>query len=377
MAGDQRNDPAGLIEDYRPGRFLLAGPRRALLADGASAVIAEPDPDELATRVTKHLVDSAAPLAVGALPFDPAVAPHLVIPTSVRHAGPARPAGAPPRTPRSAKVVPIPDPAEYEAAVAAAVDILRGDSDLRKVVLARTLGLTFGTPVDIGALLPGLAAANPLGYTYAVDLPHGATLVGASPELLLARTGTSVVSNPLAGSLPRDPSPRVDRANAEALLASVKDQDEHRLVVEAVVEVLRPFCRRLRVPPGPSLVGTPTMWHLSTRVTGELTDPEVSSLRLAAALHPTPAVCGTPARAARSVIGELEPFDRGFYSGVVGWCDASGDGEWVVAIRCAEVEGERMRLFAGAGIMPASTPSAELAETSAKFRTLLGAFGLA
>ncbi|MFC7612770.1 isochorismate synthase [Actinokineospora soli] len=344
-------------------------------ARGCQAVVAETDPDELAGRVGKLLLDTGAPLAVGALPFLPGVASHVVIPRSAERAGPAAAPAARTARPVAVGRRPVPAEAEYEAAVAAAVRTLRDGSDLRKVVLARTLELDFAAPVDLPALLPGLVRANPKGYTFAAELP-GTTLVGATPELLMSRSGLVVTANPLAGTLPRGADPAADRANAEALLASVKNRDEHAVVVEAVVETLRPFCTSISVPSGPELVETPTVWHLSTRVVGTLADPDVSSLRLAAALHPTPAICGTPTDLARSAIGELEPFDRGFYSGVVGWCDAAGDGEWVVAIRCAEVSGSWMRLFAGAGIMPASDPAAELAETSAKFATLLGAFGI-
>ncbi|MBC6447276.1 isochorismate synthase [Actinokineospora sp. HBU206404] len=368
-----------MVEDYRPGDFLLAGPSATLLATGCQAVVAEPDPDELVARVGKLLLDTAAPVAVGVLPFDGDAQPRLVIPAEVRRGGHARtgPTAAWKHAPR---VTPIPEPAAYAHAVEQVVRRLRSDSGLRKVVLARAIELDFDDAVDIGSLLPGLVAANPIGFTYAADLgpaPGGRALIGASPELLLRRTGDQVVSNPLAGSVPRGVDPAADEKVAAALLASAKDQGEHRVVVEAVVEVLRPFCRRLTVPAAPALVKTPSVWHLSTRITGELIDPDVSALRLAAALHPTPAVCGTPTAAARAVIAEHEPFDRGFYSGVVGWCDASGDGEWVVAIRCAEVEAARMRLFAGAGIMPDSVPAAELAETDAKFRTLLAALGVA
>jgi isochorismate synthase len=243
-------------------------------------------------------------------------------------------------------------------------------------VLARTLRVALDRPVDLRSLLANLLRDNTHGYTYAVDLPSGNTLVGASPELLLSRSGSRVVANPLAGTVARSTDPVTDRANASALLASTKDQDEHVVVVEAVVEALRPFCRRLDVAESPSLVATPAVWHLSTRITGELIDTEISALRLASALHPTPAVCGTPPDRARQVIAELEPFDRGFYAGAVGWCDTNGDGQWAVAIRCAEVSDSSLCLYSGAGIMPASVPHLELAETSAKFRTLLRAMGL-
>jgi isochorismate synthase len=371
-----------LVDDYRPGSFFLASPHGSLLASGSIDTVAERDPDELSALVAKLLADSDAPIAVGALPFDTAASPHVVLPQTVSWAGAPRPAGSAPRTtgtPPGCVLEPVPPPEEYERCVARAVARL-GDGELRKVVLARALELTLDAPVDVRGLLGNLVRDNLAGYTYAVDLPAGGgvrrTLVGASPELLMRRAGTRVVANPIAGTLPRDADPAVDRRNADALLASAKDQDEHLVVVEAVVDALRPFCRRLTVASEPSLVGTPAVWHLSTRVTGNLIDPGVSALRLACALHPTPAVCGTPSDLARRTIAELEPFDRGFYAGAVGWCDAGGDGQWAVAIRCAEVSGATLRLFSGAGIMPASRPHLELAETSAKFQTLLRAMGL-
>jgi isochorismate synthase len=147
-------------------------------------------------------------------------------------------------------------------------------------------------------------------------------------------------------------------------------------VTDAVRASLRPLCKKLTASVPPRLIATATMWHLQTEIVGELTDPSTSSLQLALALHPTPAVCGVPTARARAAIGELEGFDRDFYAGVVGWCDRSGDGEWVVAIRCAEVRPDSLRLYSGAGIVAGSVPAAELAETSAKFRTMLEAIGL-
>jgi isochorismate synthase len=387
----------GLIADYEPGSFLLAAPDRTLLATGTQHVVSESDPDELAARVTKLLVDSDIPVAVGALPFDSSTAssvtsstaPHVVLPREVRWSGPVRPSGvAPPALPELVEAVAVPTPEEHERGVAAAVALLRA-GELDKVVLARSLRLRLAGRVDTGALLASLAADNSAGYTYAVDLPASAgrrTLVGATPEMLLSRTGTTVVANPFAGSMPRDPDPEQDRRNAVALLASAKDRAEHQVVVEAVVDALRPFCRALTVPDGPTLVSTSAVWHLATRVTGELVDPGISALRLAATLHPTPAVCGQPFDKAKETIARIEPFDRGFYAGAIGWCDAEGDGQWVVGIRCAEITeptelaeheepSSTVTLYAGGGIMPASQPHLELAETSAKFRTLLRAMG--
>ncbi len=170
--------------------------------------------------------------------------------------------------------------------------------------------------------------------------------------------------------------PVEDLRRAEELLHSEKDLAEHAFVADAVRAALAPYCAELIVPERPTLLRTAAMWHLSSTVTGILREPSTTALELALALHPTPAVCGTPTDRARAAIGELEPFDRGLYTGVVGWGDATGDGEWVVTLRCAEADGDRLRLFAGAGVVAASDPELELAETSAKFRTFLHVLGL-
>ncbi|MEU6357589.1 isochorismate synthase, partial [Streptomyces sp. NPDC047072] len=244
-----------------------------------------------------------------------------------------------------------------------------------KVVLARTLELTSGREPDLPAMLRRLARRDPAGYTFALPSGPGRTLIGASPELLVARTGGRLTANPLAGSAPRSADLAEDVRRAVALLESEKDLHEHAVVVAAVRQALAPYCDRLEVPERPTLVRTAAMWHLSTTVTGELSDPAATALDLASALHPTPAVCGTPTEVARRVLAESEPFDRGPYAGMVGWQDADGDGEWVVTIRCAEAEGRSLRLFAGAGVVAASTPEDETAETAAKFRTFLHAVG--
>ena len=192
-------------------------------------------------------------------------------------------------------------------------------------------------------------AATRHGYTFAVPSGPGRTLLGASPELLVSRHGDRLTANPLAGSTPRAADLAEDVRRAAALLESAKDLHEHAVVVDAVREALAPFCADLEVPERPTLVRTAAMWHLSTTVTGELADPATSALELACALHPTPAVCGTPTDLARAVIGELEPFDRGHYTGMVGWSDANGDGEWVVTIRCAEAEGRTAAAVRGGG----------------------------
>ncbi|WP_017573653.1 isochorismate synthase [Nocardiopsis halotolerans] len=331
------------------------------------------------------------PRIVGALPFRTDAPAELMVADTVRdvRAGPypaEGPGGAPSSGPPPRhRLREEPSAEEYARLVGRAVERL-SRAGLDKVVLARTLLVDTDAPLDTGRVLKRLAERDPDAFTFAVQslVTHDGedsrstapTLVGASPELLVARNGPRVRSHPLAGSAPRHPDPETDRERARALLASPKDLREHAFVVADVAERLRPLCSRLDVPPSPSVTATATMWHLGTSVTGVLREPPPSALELAAILHPTPAVRGTPAGAAARAIRAWEPFDRGLYAGAVGWCDADGNGEWAVALRCAEIAGTRARLFAGAGIVADSVPADEAAETGAKFRTMLDALGL-
>ncbi|MGI0116227.1 isochorismate synthase DhbC [Zooshikella sp. RANM57] len=257
-------------------------------------------------------------------------------------------------------------------------------SDLSKVVLSRALDITLSQQLDMPQLLSKLAQHNRAGYTFAVSLPadqqqhsaHYKTLVGASPELLINKQGATIRTNPLAGSAARSADKNEDQHRANTLLQSTKDQHEHALVIQSVHAALTPFCKKLSVPEQPSLIHTETLWHLSTDISGELANSTTTVLELASALHPTPAVCGFPANHARDAIAEIEPFDRGFFTGMVGWMDSQGNGEWVVTIRCAEVEALHLRLFAGAGVVSGSIPQHELNETATKFKTMLNAVGL-
>jgi menaquinone-specific isochorismate synthase len=251
-------------------------------------------------------------------------------------------------------------------AVDAALRLINA-GELAKIVLARDVLVWAEQPLDPRALVHRLAERFPDCFAFACR-----GLVGATPELLVRRTGTTIESVPLAGSARRDRDPDEDTGLGQALLASDKDRAEHELAVDSVRRALVPLCARLEADAEPWLLRLDNVQHLATRFQGILAQ-RVPSLDLAGALHPTAAVCGTPTSAALARIGALERMDRGRYAGPVGWTDARGDGEWAIALRCAEVDGSRARLFAGAGIVAGSLPEGELEETRLKLRAMQSA----
>jgi menaquinone-specific isochorismate synthase len=253
------------------------------------------------------------------------------------------------------------DVTEWLAAVAEATARIDA-GELDKVVLARDVVATVEEPLDVRHVLTRLAARYPGCWTFSVD-----GMIGATPELLVRRMGDEVVSRVLAGTVHRSPDSRSDARLAESLLASDKDHEEHGYAVRSVAAALAAHCTDLDVPARPRLLALPNVQHLATDVSGRLAD-SAPVLALAASLHPTAAVCGTPTERAFAVIRELEGMDRGRYAGPVGWLDAHGDGEFGIALRCGAVSSDRrsVRLFAGCGIVGASEPEAELAESQAK-----------
>lgn len=321
------------------------------------------------------------PIIVGAIPFDTDEPSCLYIPQ--RHAWHTGAASEQPRQQqgkfpslsiRDQRA--IPNETDFKASVGKALEQLRGPNDIRKIVLAATRELDFDRAIDVAGLLSNLRIQNPDGYQFRLRLPNDEELVGVSPELLVRRRGNQVISNPLAGSARRSKDPKEDRRIAQDLQDSEKDQYEHRLVIEDINHVLRPFCTELHVPHQPSLLSTSALWHLSTQIEGVLREPAATALEMACALHPTPAVCGHPTAVARNLIGQLESFHRGFFTGTVGWMNSEGDGEWAVTIRCGVVNGRKIRLFAGAGMVPASNPDSEWAEIQTKLSTMLRACGI-
>lgn len=316
------------------------------------------------------------PVAVGVIPFDKRSPSRLYVPRHVCQLAPSQPPRAAHGFPcgKARQCIECPDRSGYTRAVRDAVALLR-TGRLDKAVLSRLLQLQFDEPPCVQTIFQSLRQQNPEAYHFLVDLPDGGVLVGASPELLLRKQGTRIATNPLAGSARRVTDPAGDALIGEALLHSAKDLHEHRLVIQDVERQLRPLCRELHLPTAPSLLKTAKLWHLSTLIEGELARPR-SAIEMACRLHPTPALCGYPTEQARHLIAELEPFDRGVFGGIVGWCDAAGDGEWAVVIRCGLIEHTRVQLFAGAGLVSASCPEAEWQETGTKLRTMLAAFGL-
>lgn len=360
--------------------FLLSRTSGSVRTQGAQATFTEPG--EAVAALERGAVD----MVVGALPFDRHALAALTVPSVIT----VEPAGLEPHpyyrhgpgAQLHARIAGFdPEPREHLRRVEAAVETIQ-ESVLDKVVLARAVDIVFDPPVD-----PRLVAARLIDMSatrdgFIADLTpaerHGSMIVGSSPELLVRRRGLEISSYPLAGSAPRNfDDPAADEAAGRALSRSAKDLAEHAFVVEHIRSILRPLCSELHIPDRPVLDRTNEMWHLATPITGTLRTPAPSALELATLLYPTPAVCGSPQHAAEALITTAES-DRSFYGGAVGWCNTEGDGEYMVTIRCAEVDGsgERARAWAGGGLVAASKPEEELAETTAKLLTIQRALGL-
>ncbi|CAN5176583.1 chorismate-binding protein [soil metagenome] len=258
--------------------------------------------------------------------------------------------------------------AQWARRVSLAVERI-ASSPLEKVVLARDLIATATGDIDVRWPLQQLAASYPSCWTYQVD-----GLFGATPEMLLRRERGLVTSRVLAGTIRRTGDDEHDLALAGALARSSKDLEEHEYAVRSVASALARYCSSMNVPETPFVLHLPNVMHLASDVAG-VGSHAASSLQLAAALHPSAAVGGTPTDLAVRTLDELESMDRGRYAGPVGWMDADGDGEWGLALRCGVLTGTRVRLFAGCGIVAGSDPEAELAEAQAKFIPVRDALG--
>lgn len=382
---------AWLLDDFKVGDFFFASPAQQFRGSAKDGVISAYQPVDgmvvasLFTQASQRGVD--APVMFGLVPFDAKNAASLAIPIDQTSAGiPSKSSTAASDTPAQSQrpqVVsrrPVPEPEQYGDMVRKALTLFE-QGDLKKVVLSRAMDVQLDRPVDYTRLLLDLLNRNAHGYTFAVPIwadgsdtaPTG-VMVGASPELLVRREGDRIYVNPLAGSIGRNSDPAIDQELKDGLASSEKDLREHGYVVSDIVRILRMHCDELEVPDGPSVIGTDTLWHLSTYITGRLRDPGMTALDLSCALHPTPAICGHPTATAFTHLRELEPFDRGYFAGLVGWQRENGDGEWALALRCALHDGANtFRLYAGAGTVAGSDPDSEIKETATKMNTFMRA----
>jgi menaquinone-specific isochorismate synthase len=265
------------------------------------------------------------------------------------------------------EVVSAMPPAHYETAVERAVQRIRAGA-FEKVVLAREVDVHAPVDHDPAAVFGLLREAFPSSFVYAVGRGD-ATFIGASPELLIRRQGQRATTVALAGSARRSADPAVDDHLGEQLLRSDKDREENAIVARRIARTLRPYSVWVTSAPEPVVVRVANIQHLAAPIRAQLAAP-IEAVELVGRLHPTPAVGAEPA-AALDVIPALEGFDRGWYAGPVGWTDASGDGEFLVALRCALLRGPMARCYAGCGIVRDSDPAAELAETEVKLQVML------
>ncbi|WP_435299340.1 isochorismate synthase [Timonella sp. A28] len=260
---------------------------------------------------------------------------------------------------------------QWQEVVADAVHRIRND-ELEKIVLARDVIGTSEQPIDVRHVLSNLVDSYENCWTFSVD-----GMIGATPELLVRTEKGLVTSRVLAGTIQRTGDDETDTARAAVLAHSSKDLEEHEYAVRSVADALRPYCSSLNVPETPFVLHLPNVLHLASDVAAVVdTHAGATSLSLAAALHPTAAVCGTPTDLAAQLILDIENMDRSRYAGPVGWVGADGDGEWGIALRSAELcqdNPNTIRLFAGCGIVAASNPADELAETFAKLRPMTSA----
>lgn len=392
MSSTQSAAPSGadawLLGDFVAGDVFFASPQaqhRGWQGEGMVSAYAP-----VSKALVQSLFDEAgrrgteSPRLFGLVPFDARRPASLCVPARSVTAGlpsaqPAQPAPADGK-PRVVSRQPVPEPERYGDMVRQALTLF-AEGGVKKIVLSRALDVELDRPVDYTLLLPDLLRRNARGYTFAVpvwaegsEVAPTAMMLGASPELLVRREGDRIHVNPLAGSIGRHADPERDRSLREGLAVSEKDLREHGYVVGDIVRILREYCDELDVPDGPSVIGTDTLWHLSTSIHGRLRDPSVTALELSCALHPTPAICGHPTATAFEHVTRLEPFDRGYFAGLVGWQQPNGDGEWALVLRCAmQTSPTKLRLYAGAGTVAGSDPDSEIRETAVKMETFLRA----
>jgi len=362
----------GLVGWGEAARFEVSGPSR--FADAQHWWQALAAASEVVDEVQ---LPGCGLVAFGSFAFDPLsgtsclIVPSVVVGcragtwwvTSINGPTPVLARTDPPRPPGTVR---FSDGARTSAGwttvVAEVVERIRS-GEVGKVVLARDVEARVDAPLDIRWPLRRLAEGYPSCWTFSVD-----GLIGATPEMLVRLERGVATSRVLAGTIRRSGDTDRDTARATRLSHSSKDLEEHEYAVRSVADALAPHCSDVAVPAEPFVLHLQNVMHLATEITAVVDDGQ-TSLGLVSSLHPSAAICGTPTDQALAMIRAVEGLDRGRYSGPVGWMDASGDGEWGIALRCAEVDPadpRRLRLFAGCGIVAGSDPEQELAEAAAK-----------
>lgn len=371
MTRQLHRESADFLEVVSSGGAVFESPSHSYAGIGELSRLELPfSLDELSQRaseVASHVASFGDDtVAFVSIPFSPSTSTLVIVPEQITSRDLAGARNQLDR-PLQIELSSARDPKEWCDAVATAVDRIRG-GHLQKVVLARELRLLADRDIDVADVFGNLRTAFSSAYRYAID-----GFVGASPELLIQREGRNIKSLPLAGTRAHSGDLRSDNAAHDELRASHKDHDEHSYLRNAIDVALQPYCATLDIDASPDVLSAGNVQHLATRVSGTLQDEATTALDLVAALQPTPAVGGAPTSEALKLIAELEGMDRGRYAGAVGWVNGRGDGCFAVAIRSAQISGNRATLYAGNGIVAASDPARELTETQWKFQAMLNA----
>ena len=381
---DASNEQYGSnTEQESEPQFIFTSNGRSLKASGILCTISSKglNPDSFIETIKSRLNElkingKKNPMVIGSIPFDTNEETEFFVPKFSEFSSTLTTnAVTSDNTTQLTSLAQVTDESHFKDAVNKAL-LFSEHTHLDKVVLSRAIDVKTTVAINATNMATILYQQNPNAFVFSIPQSDGTTLIGASPELLVKKQNKQVTSNPLAGSRKRTNSLAENNKNYHELWQCEKDRYEHKLVADAVFKHLDPFCQTLYTPEAPSIIETPTMLHLSTKIDGTLTSDNTSVLELVYALHPTPAVCGTPPALAKATIKYLEGYDRAKFGGAVGWMDAEGNGEWVVTIRCGVIKQNNIRLYAGAGIVSGSDPIAEFAETEAKFNTMLKALGL-
>lgn len=320
----------------------------------------------------------AQPIVVGICPFDNSQTSQLLIPTRWQYCSTEqlqqKLLSASWLQPGIKSMQQIPNAQGYKELVARGKDKLQQDK-LHHLVLSQCQDIITRSRISKTTILEQLIRNNHQGYHFSVPVQQGRVMMGVSPELLLRKQQLNIESHLLAGSRKRDKDPAVNKHRQQELLSTDKDRAEHSYALGSIKQTLNPFCSALMAADEPSILGTSHTWHLSSHIDGRLAEDKLCALELACLLNPSSSALGNAAVEAKDAVTELEPFEREYFTGAVGWMDMQGNGEWVVSTHCAMLAQQQARLYAAAGIVETSVPEEKLCEINAKYKTMQQALG--